>query len=97
MDQAKRQAIETCGRCGHDERAHQHKTGEDEEAIAVIAALGGPCPKFVVSDAAVVYQKHLAITDNRDPGRRPGGPIGKRPPLCARCGHRGHRKEDCPL
>ena len=97
MDPAKQQAIGACGNCGHDERAHQHKTGTDPEAIGVLAALGGPCLQFVASDASVIYQKHLAITDNRAPARRPGGAIGKRPVLCPRCGHRGHRKEDCPL
>jgi len=63
----------------------------------VMAALGGPCQQFIASDASVIYQKHLAITDGRAPVRRPGGPIGKRATLCTRCGHRGHRKEDCPL
>ena len=97
MDAAKRQAIRACGRCGQPEDAHKHKAGTDEEDLAIFAALGGPCPQFVASDAAVIYQKHLAITGNRAPVRRPGGPVGKRAPLCARCGHRGHRKEDCPL
>lgn len=97
MDAAKRQAIEACGRCGQPEDAHKHKISEDPEAIAVIAALGGACSQYVASDAAVIYQKHLAIVDHRAPGRRAGGPIGKRMPLCPRCGHRGHRKEDCPL
>jgi len=95
MDAAKRQAIEACGNCGQPEDAHKHKTGEDEEAISVMAALGGPCPKFVASDAAVIYQKYLAIVDHREPGRKPGGPIGKRLPRCSRCGHR--HKGECVL
>ena len=97
MDAAKQQAIEACGRCGQPESAHQHKAGTDQADVALFAALGGACPQFVASDAAVIYQKHLAIVDNRAPGRKPGGPIGKRAPLCPRCLHRGHRKEDCPL
>jgi hypothetical protein len=91
MDEAKRRAIEACGRCGHDERAHQHATGTDEESILVLAALGGPCPRFVVSDAALAYQKHLALA------ARPPKPGGRRGQICARCGNRGHAKEGCPL
>ena len=97
MDAAKQQAIEACGRCGQPERAHQHATGTDEGDLQLFAALGGPCPGFVASDAAVIYQKHLAITNNRAPGRKPGGPIGKRSALCTRCANRGHTKENCPL
>jgi hypothetical protein len=97
IDTIKRAAIETCGTCGHPERAHQHQTGTDEEAILVMAALGGPCPRFTVSDAAVTYQKHLAITNNRAPKRQNGGQIGKRKALCKRCGNRGHGAENCPL
>jgi len=97
VDVDKRRAIQACGRCGQPEGAHQYKTGTDQEAIAVIAALGGACPRFVVSDVAVIYQKHLAITDNRAPVRRPGGPLGKRAGLCRRCGHRGHAVEGCPF
>jgi hypothetical protein len=96
MDAAKRQAIGACGRCGQPESAHQFKTGTGQEDLELFAALGGPCPQFVASDAAVIYQKHLAIADHREPGRKPGR-IGKRSPICGRCGHRGHRKEDCPL
>jgi hypothetical protein len=91
MDASKQQAIGACGRCGHDERSHQHATGTDEEAILVLAALGGPCPKFVISDAALAYQRHLALA-SRAP--RPGG---RRGPICQRCGNRGHPKELCPL
>ena len=97
MDAAKRLAIEACGRCGQPERAHQYKRGEDEEAIAVLLALGGPCPAYVASDASLRYQQHLAITGNRAPARKPGAPIGKRPVLCTRCGNRGHPKETCPF
>ncbi len=97
MDAAKQQAIQACGRCGQPERAHQHRAGTGEGDLALFAALGGPCTQFVASDAAVIYQKHLAITNNRAPARRPGGPIGKRPPLCIRCLNRGHTKETCPL
>jgi hypothetical protein len=57
--------------------------------------LGGACARFVASGAAVIYAKHLAIADNRAPRRKPGGPIGKRNPLCRRCLHR-HLGE-CPL
>jgi hypothetical protein len=66
MDAAKRDAIAACGRCGQPERAHQHKAGEDEESIAVLFALGAPCPAFVASDAAVIYQK--APGHRRQPG-----------------------------
>jgi cytochrome c553 len=97
MDAAKAQAITECGRCHYPEDAHKYRAGESEDAIGVIAALGGPCPAFVASDAAVIYAKHLAITDNRAPVRRPGGPIGKRAQMCTRCGHRGHPKETCPF
>jgi hypothetical protein len=97
MDPAKQRAIEACGSCGQPEDAHKHKAGTGTADLDLFAALGGACPRFVASDAAVIYQKHLAITDNRAPGRRPGGPIGKRPPLCSRCMHRGHTKENCPL
>jgi hypothetical protein len=53
-------AIGDCGRCGQAEDAHKHKTGTSEEDIAVIAALGGPCPRFIASRASVVYARHLA-------------------------------------
>lgn len=96
MDLAKRQAITSCGRCGQPEDAHKYGTGTDQEAILVLAALGGPCTRFVASDAAVIYLKHLAITDNRAPGRRPDGSIGKRLPLHAACGHR-HAPGACVL
>lgn len=96
MDPAKQNAISGCGRCGQPEDAHKHSVSTDEADLEVFAALGGPCTAFVVSDAAVIYAKHLAIADSREP-QRARGRIGKRGPLCARCGHRGHRKENCPL
>jgi hypothetical protein len=89
MDPAKRQAIQGCGRCGQPEDAHQHRAGTDLADLDLFAALGGACPKFVASDAAVIYQKYLAIVDNREPQRQPGtGRIGKRNPLCPKCLHR---------
>ena len=96
MDAAKRQAIEACGRpgCGQPEDAHKYRAGEDPEGLAVLAALGGPCTHFVASDAAVIYEKHLAIVDNREPQRLPGQ-VGKRNPLCPRCSRR-HRG-DCVI
>jgi len=97
MDPAKQRAIEACGNCGQPERAHQFRTGTDAKTLDVLAALGGPCTQFVVSDAVVIYQKHLAIANNRAPERRTDGRLGKRAPLCERCGNRGHRKENCPL
>jgi hypothetical protein len=96
MDPAKRQAIEACGTCGQPEDAHQFRAGTDQAELAVFAALGGPCTKFVASDAAVITQKYLAITDNREPRRQPGtGRIGKRLPLHSACGHR-HQPGSCP-
>ena len=97
MDAAKRQAITACGTCGQPEEAHKHAAGTDPGDLDLFAALGGACTQFTASDASLRYQQHLAITGNRVPRRRPGAPIGKRAPLCPRCGHRGHRKEDCPL
>lgn len=95
---ASQQAIAACGNCGQPEDAHKWKAGTDGGDLALFAALGGPCPQFTASDAAVIYQKHLAIADHRQPRYQPGtGKIGKRLPLCQRCGHRGHRKENCPL
>jgi hypothetical protein len=91
MDAAKQAAISTCGRCGHDERSHQHATGTDQESILVLAALGGPCQQFVISDAALTYQRHLAMAA-RTPKRG-----GKRGQLCGRCGNRGHARESCPF
>lgn len=86
--------LAACGTCGHPEDAHKYATGTGEETIRVLAALGGPCPKFTVPDAAVIYLKHLAITDNRAPRYRPGK-VGRRLPICRRCGHR--HLGDCPL
>ena len=89
VDEAKRQAITACGRCGQPEEAHQHRTGTDPGDLDLFAALGGACAQFVASDAAVIYQKYLAIVDNREPQRQPGtGRIGKRNPLCPLCLHR---------
>ena len=93
MDPAKRQAITACGRCGQSEDAHKHLDGQLRD-LALFAALGGACPQFVASDAAVIYQKHLAITDNREPQRQPGR-IAERNPMCPRCSHR-HRG-DCVI
>jgi len=95
MDAAKSQAINACGRCKQSEEAHKWRAGTDPGDLALFAALGGPCPSFVASDAAVIYQKHLALA-SQAPARKPGH-VGKRGPLCRRCGNRGHRKEDCPL
>jgi hypothetical protein len=95
MDPAKQMAIEACGNCGQPEGAHKGKR-DDMDALAVLSALGGACIRFVASDAAVIYQKHLAIANNREPARKPGR-IAKRAPMCERCGNRGHRKENCPL
>jgi len=97
MDPAKQQAIEACGRpgCGYPEDAHKYASGTDEDAVSVLAALGGPCTKFVASDAAVIVQKYLAITNNRAPQRQPGR-IGKRLPLHPACGNR-HQPGSCPL
>lgn len=97
MDPAKRRAIEACGTCGQPEDTHQFRTGTDASELELFAALGGPCPKFAASDAAVITQKYLAITDNRAPARQPGtGRIGKRLPLHSACGHR-HQPGSCPL
>ena len=96
MDEAKQRAIEACGTCGQAEDAHKYRTGTDEDAIGVLAALGGPCARFVASDAAVIVQKYLAITDNRAPRRKPGGPVPKRLPLHQVCGHR-HQPGSCPF
>jgi hypothetical protein len=95
MDAARQQAITACGRCGQPEDAHKWRAGTDGGDLALFAALGGACPSFVASDAAVIYAKHLAIAA-RDPVRRPGR-VGKRAPLCTRCMQRGHVKENCPF
>jgi hypothetical protein len=95
MDAAKQQAIAACGRCGQPEDVHKWKPGTTREERAVWAALGGACPDFVASDAAVIYQRHLALA-SRAPARRPGR-VGKRGPLCRRCLNRGHEAKDCPL
>lgn len=95
MDAARAQAIAECGRCHQPEDAHKHRAGEDPESIAVLFALGGPCPAYVASDASLIYQKHLAIA-SRAPARTPGR-VGKRAPLCGRCANRGHQTKDCPL
>jgi hypothetical protein len=97
MDAAKRRAIEACGRCGLPEDQHKHKTGTGETDLELFAALGGACPSFVASDAAVILQQYLAITDSRAPARKPGtGRIGKRLPLHRACGHR-HQPGSCPF
>lgn len=94
MDPAKQQAIEACGNCGQPEDAHKFHGSVGQGDLALFAALGGPCTAFTASDAAVIYQKHLAIADNREPQRQPGR-IAKRNPLCPRCTHR-HRG-DCVI
>ena len=96
MDATKRQAITACGRCGQPEDVHKFDGGIARDDLALFAALGGPCTQFVVSDAAVIYQKHLAIAGNRAPRYQPGR-VGKRGPLCTRCLNRGHQTKDCPL
>jgi hypothetical protein len=95
MDAARQRAIAACGRCGQPEDAHKLGAGASREDLALFAALGGACPDFVASDASLIYAKHLAIA-SRAPVRQPGR-VGKRAPLCARCGHRGHQPKDCPL
>ena len=85
MDPAKQRAIEACGNCGQP-RALTSTRPAPADDLELFAALGGACPRFTVSDAAVIYQKYLAISDHREPARKPGR-IGKRP-LCADCGHR---------
>lgn len=94
MDPAKQRAITACGNCGQPEDAHKFRSSVSSGDLDLFAALGGPCTQFVASDAAVVFQKHLAIADNRAPQRKPGR-IGKRNPLCPRCLHR--HQGDCPL
>jgi hypothetical protein len=96
MDPAKQQAIEACGNCGQPEDAHKFDGSVDRGDLALFAALGGPCTRFTASDAAVIYLKHLAIADNREPRYQPGR-IGRRGPMCGRCAHRGHQTKDCPL
>ena len=88
MDFAKQQALTACGTCGHQEREHQGGA-EDGEAMDVLAALGGACRHFTVSQAALDYAKHLEIANKRT-GNHPG-------PRCGRCGNRGHQKKDCVL
>jgi hypothetical protein len=52
----------------------------------------------VVSDAAVIFQKYLAIANNRAPRRRADGSLGKRWPVHKRCGNRHPPGEgNCPL
>ena len=87
MDAAKRQAISACGNCGQPEDTHRFPRSTDQAELRIFAALGGPCERFAVSAAAVVYQKHLAIVDSRAPERKPGQ-VGQRNPMCPRCHHR---------
>lgn len=94
VDDAKRRAIEACGNCRQPEDAHKFDGSVARDDLALFAALGGPCTAFVASDAAVLYAKHLAIVDNREPQRQPGR-IAKRNPPCPRCTHR-HRG-DCVI
>jgi len=88
MDPAKQRALTACGTCGHQEWEHQGSVGEGEQ-LDVLAALGGACRQFTISDAALAYQRHLAIAN--------GGSGRKRGPRCERCGYRGHTKQGCPL
>jgi hypothetical protein len=97
MDPAKQQAIEACGNCHLPEDAHLRRAEADETQRRIWAALGGPCPQYVASDASVIVAKYLAITDHREPRRQPGtGRIGKRLPLHSACGHR-HQPGSCPI
>lgn len=91
MDYAKQQALSACGNCGRQEWEHQG-TAEDADALLVLAALGGACSHFIVSQAALDYARHLAIANSTPPkdGRKPAG-------RCQRCGNRGHAKKDCPF
>jgi hypothetical protein len=89
MDFAKQRAISACGTCGHQEWEHLGAVDE-AESLDVLAALGGACRHFTVSDAAFTYQRHLAIAQQRS-GRRRNGP------RCSRCGNRGHEKGNCVL
>ena len=101
MDFAAQQAIDACGTCGQPERAHQLPTGGSaQEAADVLFALAGggfalaageavACSHFVISDAALRYQRHLNIANSRA-GRKPG-------PRCGRCLQRGHTEEKCVL
>ena len=96
MDAVKLQAITSCGRCGQPEDAHKFPLDIPPETVAAFAALGGPCTRFVVSDAAVIYQQHIGLAAMAPRVRRDGR-IGKRSALCGRCGQPGHRKETCPF
>lgn len=96
MDFAAQQAIDACGYCSRPERDHQVPAEENaDQAAAILFALGGgegsgvACAHYVISDAALAYQRHLAIANGRA-GRR-------QPQRCGRCGQRGHKKESCPL
>lgn len=97
MDHAAQEAIHACGTCGRPEREHQFarpgQAGSDEALILFALGGGGPngaaCTNFVISEAALRYQKHLNIANGRA-GRKPG-------PRCTRCALRGHTKENCPL
>jgi hypothetical protein len=95
MDDKTRAAMDRCGRagCGYPEDAHKYRAGESEDAIGVLAALGGPCRSYQAPDAAVVYQRYLAITDHREPRWQPGK-VGKRYPVHDLCGHR-HTPGNC--
>lgn len=88
---ARRAAVSECGRCHQPETAHWYSAGTAAEDQAVIAALGGACTQFAVSDAALAYQQYLGIAGGA-PVRIPGRPRAKRTPLCRRCGYR-HRGE----
>jgi len=102
MDFAAQAAIDACGQCGQPERAHQLPAGDGDAqgAADVLFALAGgsfaiaagqpvPCAHYVVSDAALAYERHLSISNGR-PGRR-------QPVRCGRCGNRGHHSGSCRL
>jgi len=91
VDETKLRAIHACGTCHQPEDAHKYRSGESEDAMGVLAALGGPCTHFTVSDAALTYQRHLAIA------ARAPQPRGRRAQLCPLCGYRGHGRAACPF
>jgi hypothetical protein len=93
MDYAAQQALTACGTCGLQESQHQ---GAVDEAVAldVLAALGGACRHFSISEAALRYQRHLNIAQQ---GPQPWQRRRKSGPVCGRCGNRGHQREKCPL
>lgn len=98
MDATKQQAITCCGRpgCGFPEDDHKFPRDVPPETGEAFAALGGPCTHFVASDASLVYQQHIGLA-SLPPRARRDGRVGKRKPLCGRCGQPGHGAETCLL